>query len=371
MENSTAGSPGVITPFNHNSQDDDAPDDQMQELSISETSRPKDTDGPLKKQHIQLVRNGKKLADSIVRALAYVQDVDMALRRTLEDDSYRISIEKLAQILHEWSAINSAFREAILDTKDLAVRSAGFVSLFLSVCFPSTGRANNVTLKKFKDDNTHRELHSLTEKVHGEYFRVMERMAKFKENFVDDTSHQTRSILSIVDNAEKTIAHIVNPLPPLSVKQTTLLDNSSIPGLMTWIIAFLPNKSTFRIDEFIEGKRATITQSREASGQHGMSSMNMFTCLLDVGHMIPADLSITLKFPLTPMDQKKWDYAVQSTYTFLEVSLKEFDESLTAAVTPAKSSTMSSVGRWRWASNMQLYFHQFIHLVQTPLRFVY
>ncbi len=71
------------------------------------TALANDTDGPLKKQHIQLVRNGKKLADSIVRALAYVQDVDMALRRTLEDDSYRISIEKLAQILHEWSAINS------------------------------------------------------------------------------------------------------------------------------------------------------------------------------------------------------------------------------------------------------------------------
>ncbi len=60
------------------------------------------------------------------------------------------------------------------------------------------------------------------------------------------------------------------------------------------------------------------------------------------------------------------DYTVQSTYTFLEVSLKEFDESLTAAVITAKSSTATSVGRWRWASNIQLYIHQFIHLMQTP-----
>jgi len=387
---------GGISRSNHHSQDEDGEgqgvDPHSQGLSIPETSRRgsgrlgelartlpgrpqarqpgpitvslNNVDDPLKKQHTELVKNGRRMAKSIVRAHGYSRDVDAVLRRALEGDSSGTSVEQMAQYLHEWSAINSAFREAILDTKDLATRCAGFVSVFLSVCLPSTGRADALTLESFKNDNTLPELHSMTEVIHGKYTRIAERMAKFKEDLLDDGSHQSKSISSMVGNAEKEISRIVNPLPQLSTEQTALLDNSSIPGLMVWIVAFLPKKSISRIDEFIEGGRANISQG-DTSAQLDMKSSNLLTCLLDIGYMIPADLSVVLKSPLRPLDQKKWDYTVKSTYAFLEYALKEFDESLSAAITTAQTLP---AGRWWWTWKIQPYFQRFRQLMQNPLR---
>lgn len=65
------------------------------------------TDDPMRREHVQLLKNGKVVGSHIVRANELAQEIENALRRGLEDDSLSISIDRLAQHLHGWSAINS------------------------------------------------------------------------------------------------------------------------------------------------------------------------------------------------------------------------------------------------------------------------
>lgn len=323
-------------------------------------------DDPLKKEHAQISRSVKRTSKLILRAQSCAHAADARLRRALEGSLSETSTEQMAQRLRDWSAIDAALREAILDTKDLAVRSAGFISVFLSVCLPPTGRAGVGVLQSFKDGNTLRELHAMTEMVSGKYSRIAERMARFKDNFANERSRQARGILLMVDNAERILTRIIQPLPSPSVEQTVLLDNSSIPGLMIWIIAFLPKKSMRRIDEFIEGQRANFSlEGGEGGRSPDMQSYNLIKCLLDVGHMITADLAIALNSPSRHLDDKKWDYAVQSTYAYIEFALKEFDESLTAAVTNVEASPGKTCLR---ACDLPFHFRKFLQIMQIPLR---
>ncbi|KLO05255.1 hypothetical protein SCHPADRAFT_911133 [Schizopora paradoxa] len=329
------------------------------------TTLPSSAEDPLGREHALLLKNTRVVGSRILRANEIASEVEDALRRGLEDDSFSMPIERLAQELRSWSSIKSALREATLETKDLAVRCAGFVSVFLRVCFPPEARDDRTVLRSFKDDEALQDLHSLSAKIAEMYIRIAERMSTFKANFLEDVNSRTKPIVIMVDNAEMIIAHIAKPLPPLTSKQIALLDNSSVPGLMKCIVAFLPEKSTHRFDEFVEGKRARITQGTNAGGQRNVNCESLFSCMTDIGYMIPADLKVLLQTPQRPLDQKKRDYAVQSTYAFLEFALRELDESLTAALIDTKPDPEAK--GWR-AWDIRAFFHHVVRLLQTPLR---
>jgi len=84
--------------------------------------------------------------------------------------------------------------------------------------------------------------------------------------------------------------------------------------------------------------------------------------------MIPADLSAMLDSQF--LDVKKWDYTVQSSYAFLEFTLKEFDDALTKAVVGNVARAKCVKGQWV-SSIMQFYFQRFLHLLSTPLALVH
>lgn len=78
-----------------------------QPQSIHPVTLLNNAEDPLRKEHAQLVKNGRVVAGHIVRANVLAQDIETALRRGLEEDSLSISVDRLAQDLHGWSSINS------------------------------------------------------------------------------------------------------------------------------------------------------------------------------------------------------------------------------------------------------------------------
>ncbi|KLO06930.1 hypothetical protein SCHPADRAFT_673487 [Schizopora paradoxa] len=183
-------------------------------------------------------------------------------------------------------------------THHLVARSADIVSDYISACLPVSEQVDLETAQKFQNAGVTQELRDTTNTVIRDWENLISQIEKFTAELQDslgNLSRRRRKRLSgQVDECKRALTSLVQPSISLGVEQISIVDNSSVPGLMGAAVFLLTMKQVVRLDEIIEGRRATarlVNVSDEATTKNS----SIFRSLVDVGNMIHADLSYTLK----------------------------------------------------------------------------
>jgi len=263
--------------------------------------------------------------------------------------------------LTEWKGIYSGLQRSILNIQNLAVRSAGLVSDYLNACLPISRTANQKDLQSFRDTKTLQDLCSKTDDVVKEIKADIDHMKVFVESLPNNQDRSNGTIPQLIEETIDRLIRIIQPVPPLSSKLISLLDNTTVPGLMRSILFLLPPEQADHVNTVIEGRRSsaesfdakgdtqtwmcfrkqTRPKNVEAEQLTSLPDSSPFIGLLGVSHMIKFDLTAALDssagslrhFDGPTPKLALWEYSVNSTYGLLEVALKEFEQSLVVGST--------------------------------------
>jgi len=293
-----------------------------------------------------------KMATDIVQAYNSSTQVESLLREY--DTKFSVVGGKAAaQVtpdtgLEEWKSVYLKFEHTILNIQNLAIRSAALISDFVDACLPARNTVDYEAFRVFQGKKTILDLRSETEEVMTEMETVIERMKDFKQRFRDESNTTTNKILAFIDNSLDKLSQVFGPISRLTSKQTSLLDNTTIPGLMRSIVFLLPPEHAARASEVIDGKRSTAEDLERTEDIDHPGDSSPFMALLAVSNTIQADVSAALDSTAQPefsnSRQGIWGYSLNSAYGLLESALKDFEHSLKNGM----KNEYSVVRRTRW-----------------------
>jgi len=293
-------------------------------------------DSRLKVVGRQLTLKGVKMATDIVQAYNSSTQVESLLREY--DTKFSVVGGKAAaQVtpdtgLEEWKSVYLKFEHTILNIQNLAIRSAALISDFLDACLPSRNTVDYEAFRVFQGKKTILDLRSKTEEVMTEMEAVIERMKDFKLRFRDESNPTINKTLAFIDIAIDKLSQVFGPISRLTSKQTSLLDNTTAPGLMRSVVFLLPPEHAARVTEVIDGKRSTAEDLERAEDIEQSSNSSSFVALFAVSNTIQEDVSAALDSVVESEGSNSrrgmWGYSVNSAYGLLETALKEFEHSL-------------------------------------------
>jgi len=255
--------------------------------------------------------------------------IESRLRKTL-GSSQGPAAERASLRLNEWSKICSEFLTVILDIRDLSQRSAELVLGFQIACIPRVMAGDAARVEAFQTTELVKDVQTRTARVSERLNRIAQNMENFKRLF--PTSNE-KAILKQIDDAREPIAILVRSPRPLNSEETSLVDNSTVPGIMESMSVLLQMKSFVVVNALIEEERGFIKNVSTSGATRNMSHSNPLKCLLGVGSMVVPDILATVAWikrsgPTKRLPSRDWEYAVHATYGMLGDALNEFTRSL-------------------------------------------